>query len=197
MSIVKGIFGQKNNATTSADNVDLDVLFKEYYDRLVYFSLQLIKDKDQAEDIVQDAFIKYWNQRESVMPDKTAIKNFLYSAVRNASLNIIRHNKVVEAYIGHLGNTEPEEPPVIEAIIAAEAVAEINAALHSLPESHRTISIMGYFDGKKNQEIADELDMSVNTVKKQKQRALELMRVKLSPEMFTAFIMLGLSFFKR
>jgi RNA polymerase sigma-70 factor (ECF subfamily) len=56
---------------------------------------------------------------------------------------------------------------------------------------------MGYFDGKKNQEIADELDMSVNTVKKQKQRALELMRVKLSPEMFTAFIMLGIGFFKR
>ncbi|MFC0514311.1 RNA polymerase sigma-70 factor [Mucilaginibacter angelicae] len=197
MSIVKGIFGQKNNATASAENVDLDVLFKQYYDRLVYFSLQLIKDKDQAEDIVQDAFIKYWNQRETVIQNRIAIKNFLYSTVRNASLNTIRHGKVVEAYIQYQGNTEPEEPPVIEAIITAEAVAEIHAALHSLPESHRTISIMGYFDGKKNQEIADELDMSVNTVKKQKQRALELMRVKLSPEMFTAFIMLGVSFFKR
>lgn len=197
MSIVKGIFGQKNNATTSAENVDLDVLFKEYYDRLVYFSLQLIKDKDQAEDIVQEAFIKYWNQRETVMQNRIAIKNFLYSTVRNASLNTIRHGKVVEAYIQQQGNTEPEEPPVIEAIITAEAVAEIHAALYSLPESHRTISIMGYFDGKKNQEIADELDMSVNTVKKQKQRALELMRVKLSPEMFTAFIMFGIGFFKR
>jgi RNA polymerase sigma-70 factor (ECF subfamily) len=197
MSIVKGIFGQKNNATASAENVDLDVLFKEYYDRLVYFSLQLIKDKDQAEDIVQEAFIKYWNQRETVMQNRIAIKNFLYSTVRNASLNTIRHGKVIEAYIQQQGNTEPEEPPVIEAIITAEAVAEIHAALHSLPESHRTISIMGYFDGKKNQEIADELDMSVNTVKKQKQRALELMRVKLSPEMFTAFIILGIGFFKR
>ncbi|WP_413667573.1 RNA polymerase sigma-70 factor [Mucilaginibacter sp. Mucisp86] len=165
MSIVKGFFGQKNNTTASAENVDLDVLFKEYYDRLVYFSLQLIKDKDQAEDLVQDAFIKYWNQRESVMQDKIAIKNFLYSTVRNASLNTIRHSKVVEAYIQYQGNKEPEEAPVIEAIITAEAVAEIHAALYSLPESHRTISIMGYFDGKKNQEIADELDMSVNTVK--------------------------------
>lgn len=196
MSIIKGIFGHKDTGSATGQT-DLNFLFKEYYDRLVYFSLQLIKDKDQAEDLVQDAFIKYWNQRETVIQDPIAIKNFLYSTVRNASLNVIRHNKVVESYIEFQGSTEPEEPPVIEAIITAEAVAEIHAALQSLPESHRIISIMGYFDGKKNQEIADELGMSVNTVKKQKQRALELMRVQLSPEVFALLVAAGLSFLKK
>ena len=99
MSIVKEIFTYKSNADGLPEQVDLDVLFKEYYDRLVYFSLQLIKDKDQAEDIVQDSFIKYWHQRETVIQNKIAIKNFLYSTVRNASLNTIRHNKVVDGYI--------------------------------------------------------------------------------------------------
>jgi RNA polymerase sigma-70 factor (ECF subfamily) len=187
MSIVKGIFTHKNESDGSIEQIDLDVLFKEHYDRLVYFSFQLIRDKDQAEDIVQDSFIKYWNQRDMVMQNNIAIKNFLYSTVRNASLNIIRHNKVVDGYIAYHGQTEPEEPPVIEAIITAEAMAEIHAAIHALPDSYRSISIMGYFDGKKNQEIADELNMSINTVKKQKQRALELLRVKLSPELFTWF----------
>jgi RNA polymerase sigma-70 factor (ECF subfamily) len=55
---------------------------------------------------------------------------------------------------------------------------------------------MGYFDGKKNQEIAEELDMSINTVKKQKQRALQLLRVKLTPELFTWFVMLTIAVFK-
>ncbi|WPU92023.1 RNA polymerase sigma-70 factor [Mucilaginibacter sabulilitoris] len=196
MSIVKGIFTHKSNADGSVENIDLDALFKEYYDRLVYFSLQLIRDKDQAEDIVQDAFIKYWNQREMVMQDKIAIKNFLYSTVRNASLNTIRHNKVVEGYIQQQGGTEPEEPPVIEAIITAEAIAEIHSAVHALPANYKTISVMGFFDGKKNHEIAEELDMSINTVKKQKQRALQLLRMKLTPEMFTWFLMLTLALLK-
>jgi RNA polymerase sigma-70 factor (family 1) len=196
MSIVKGIFTHKNKSDGLPVEVDLDALFKEYYDRLVYFSLQLIRDRDQAEDIVQDSFIKYWNQRDMVMPDKIAIKNFLYSTVRNASLNSIRHNKVVDGYVQQHGGTEPEEPPVIEAIITAEAVAEIHSAVHALPANYRVISMMGYFDGKKNQEIAEELDMSINTVKKQKQRALQLLRVKLTPELFTWFVMLTIAVFK-
>ncbi|NHA03545.1 RNA polymerase sigma-70 factor [Mucilaginibacter sp. HC2] len=196
MSIVKGIFTHKSESDRSTEQIDLDVLFKEYYDRLVYFSFQLLKDKDQAEDIVQDAFIKYWNHRETVMQNNIAIKNFLYSSVRNASLNSIRHHKVVEGYVQYYGNAEPEEPPIIEAMITAEAMAEIHAALHALPDSYKSISIMGYFDGKKNQEIADELNMSINTVKKQKQRALELLRVKLSPELFAWFALAVLTFKK-
>jgi RNA polymerase sigma-70 factor (ECF subfamily) len=196
MSIVKEIFTHKSNANGLPEQVDLDVLFKEYYDRLVYFSLQLIKDKDQAEDIVQDSFIKYWHQRETVIQNKIAIKNFLYSTVRNASLNTIRHNKVVDGYIQQQGNTEPEDPPVIEAIITAEAIAEIHSAVHALPANYKVISIMGYFDGKKNHEIADELNMSINTVKKQKQRALQLLRVKLTPEVFTCFVLLTIAALK-
>jgi RNA polymerase sigma-70 factor (family 1) len=196
MSIVKGIFSHKSESGRSIEEIDLDALFKEHYDRLVYFSFQLVKEKAHAEDIVQDAFIKYWNHRDTVMQNNIAIKNFLYSIVRNASFNSIRHNKVVEGYIQYYGNTEPEEPPIIEAIITAEAMAEIHAAIHALPDSHRSISIMGYFDGKKNQEIADELNMSINTVKKQKQRALELLRVKLSPELFTWFALALLTFRK-
>ncbi|AYL95582.1 RNA polymerase sigma-70 factor [Mucilaginibacter celer] len=196
MGIIKGIFGHKETGSVT-EQPDLNIIFNEYYDRLVYFSLQLVKDKEQAEDIAQEAFIKYWDQHQNVAPHPIAIKNFLYSTVRNASLNVIRHNKVVEGYIELHGNAEPEEPPVIEAIITAEAVAEIHAALQTLPESHRIISIMGYFEGKKNQEIADELGMSVNTVKKQKQRALELMRMQLSPEVFALLVAAGFSFLNR
>ena len=196
MSIIKEIFTPLNNLTELPGEVDLDSLFKEYYDRLVYFSIQFVKDKDQAQDIVQDSFIKYWNQREMVMSNRIAIKNFLYSTVRNASLNVIRHEKVKEGYIQEQGSAEPEEPAVIDAIIAAEVISKIHAAVQSLPESHRQISVMGYFDGKKNNEIADELNMSVNTVKKQKQRALQLLRMKLEPEMLILFSILLMEVFK-
>jgi RNA polymerase sigma-70 factor (ECF subfamily) len=191
MSIIKGIFTLKNS-TESTDKIDLDELFKEFYDRLVYFSFQLIRDNDHAQDIVQDAFIKYWNQQEFVADNKIAIKNFLYTTVRNASLNSIRHIKVVEGFVKLQGNEEPEDAPVLDAIITAELMAELYAALQSLPENYRMVSVMGYLEGKKNQEIADELDMSINTVKKQKQRALQLLRLKLEPEMFVLLLALTL-----
>ncbi|HEY0176611.1 MAG TPA: RNA polymerase sigma-70 factor [Pedobacter sp.] len=191
MSIVKGIFTAKYSSQELTEEIDLASLFEEFNDRLVYFSLQFVKDKYQAQDIVQDAFIKYWQQKDTVLSNKTAVKNFLYSTVRNASLNIIRHEKIVEGYKQEHGGTEPGESSVVEAIIATEVIADIHSALQSLPENYRLISVMGYFDGKKNQEIADELNMSINTVKKQKQRALELLRLKLTPEMFVFFFIIS------
>lgn len=196
MSIVKGIFTPRSNSEELITEVDLDSLFKEFYDRLVYFSLQFVKDKYKAQDIVQDAFIKYWQQKDTVHSNKTAIKNFLYSTVRNASLNTVRHEKIVEGYNQEHGKTEPEESSVVEAIIATEVIAEIHSAIQSLPENYRLISVMGYFDGKKNQEIADELDMSINTVKKQKQKAIQLLRLKLTPEMFLLLMVLTIHVYK-
>jgi len=188
MSIIKGIFTSRNQQEDAGGEAGFEALFKEFYDRLVYFSFQFVYDKDQARDIVQDAFIRYWNQREEVLDNKAAIKNFLYSTVRNASLNYIRHSKIVEGYIQLHNTIEPEEAPVIDAIITAEVVAEIHAAIQSLPESYRQVSILSYLEGKKNQEIADELDMSINTVKKQKQRALQLLRMKMVPEMYALLL---------
>lgn len=180
--MVKEIFTLKDSGKLTG--VNLETLFKEFFDRLVYFSFQLVKDKDQARDIAQDAFIKYWNQRETVLNHAVAAKNFLYTTVRNDSLNYIRHGKVVDGYVQQYNKTEPEQAPVIDAIIAAEVLAGLNNAVQSLPDTYRMVSVMGYLDGKKNQEIADELQMSINTVKKQKQKALQLLRLKLQPEMF-------------
>jgi RNA polymerase sigma-70 factor (family 1) len=183
MGLLKKVYGTADK-DPEEELLDLEGFFREYYDRLVYFSLQIVKDRDLARDITQDAFVKYWQQRDSVIPNNIAVKNFLYSTVRNASFNSLRHDRVVQDYVERLDGAEPEEASVMEAIITAEVLAEIHHAIESLPENYRVISVMGYMEGKKNQEIADQLGMSVNTVKKQKQRALELLRLKLTPELF-------------
>ncbi|WP_461066933.1 RNA polymerase sigma-70 factor [Spirosoma horti] len=181
----------KKSPVGASESLELDSLFKEYYDRLVYFSVQIIRDQGQAQDITQDAFIKYWQEREAIFPNKVAIKNYLYSTVRNASLNVIRHNKVVDDYREQHGFSETEELTIMDAIISSEVMAELYSAIESLPANYRTISKMSYLEGKKNQEIADELNMSINTVKKQKQRALELLRLRLSPELLAVLLTLG------
>lgn len=176
----------------SASGPELDALFRRYYDRLVYFAYQIVQNREQSEDVVQDAFVKYWQFRENIQPTEVSVKGYLYSTVRNGSLNVLRHNKVAEGYQeSHPDRrNEAEEAPIVEALISAEVLSGIHAAISSLPEKYRTISILSYLEGKKNREIADQLGMSVNTVKKRKQRTLELLRLKLSPEMFYCLALL-------
>ncbi len=175
----------------SVDNRQLKVLFDEFYDRLVYYSVQMLKDQAAAEDIAQESFIKYWAQRAEISEDTRVIKNYLYSTVKNLSLNHIRHGKVVNQYVNKHQTTEAEERPFIDALITAEVIAEVQAAIKSLPENYRIVSYLGFLEGKKNQEVADELGISINTVKKQKQRALQLLRLKLSADLFAIILWLS------
>ncbi|WP_158280714.1 sigma-70 family RNA polymerase sigma factor [Pararcticibacter amylolyticus] len=174
----------------------LDLLFKEYYDRLVFFSWQITKDKQQSEDIAQDAFIAYWQQRNEIVSHPVAIKNFLYRSVKNASLNVVRHTRVVGQFQNSHPGTEPAEEYILEAIISAEIIAEVNLAIESLPPHLIKLTRLSFLEGKKNHEVAEELEMSVNTVKKQKQRVLELLKMSLHPELIILLVTYG-TFFTR
>lgn len=188
MYSIKGEGKSRGGERGHENEIDLKSVFDEYYDRLIYFSFQLINNKEQAEDIVQEAFVKYWDYRENIAYERSAVKNYLYTTVKHLSFNVLRHNKIVDTYAQKQSLTEPADQPVIDAIITSEVLAEIHMAIQSLPENYRIISLKGFLAGKKNHEIADELGMSVNTVKKQKQRALQLLRLKLTSDLFTILL---------
>jgi RNA polymerase sigma-70 factor (ECF subfamily) len=174
-----------------SDNLDLKRLFDRYYTRLVYFSAQIVGSQEAAEDIAQEAFIKYWDQRSEILPHSLAIKNYLYSTVKHASLNAVRHEKVKAGYAASLGETVAVTESLDNAIIHAEVLAQLHSALSALPEGCQQISRMCYLEGMKNQEVAEELGISINTVKTQKKRALQLLRLKLNPELLTLLLVLN------
>ncbi|MEO6520120.1 MAG: RNA polymerase sigma-70 factor [Mucilaginibacter sp.] len=176
-----------NNSGQTCIQADVKTAFNEYYNRLVYFSYQITHDKTQAEDIVQDAFVKFWDHCDVVSSNPVAIKNFLYSTVKNATLNVIRHNKVAEQHINSLNST-PVEEAVFHSIIRSEVMAEIHVAIAQLPGSCQQIFRMSYLEEMKNNQIADMLGISVNTVKTQKQRALKVLRGQLKPELFVLLL---------
>jgi len=184
-------FPEPYSAETTNEEISFELLFKEYYSRLVYFSYHIVGDKANAEDIVQEAFVKFWNQKEDVASHKTVIKNYLYSTVKNASLNVVRHDKVVEKHHSKLSTSDIDDSTIDNLIIHSEVLAEIHRALSSLPESCQKISRMGYLEGMKNHEIATTLGVSVNTVKTQKQRALQLLRLRLNPGIISILIALS------
>ncbi|WP_257657566.1 RNA polymerase sigma-70 factor [Parapedobacter lycopersici] len=169
--------------------LSVEKLFKEYYTRLCHFAWQLLNDKDAAEDVVQDAFMVYWNNRETIIDNDVAIKNFLYAAVRNACYNVVRREKVTQRFQLLHQIEELEESQVLANIIRSEVMVEIYGIMQSMPAGCQEVFRLGYLEGLSNTEIAEQLDISVNTVKTQKQRGLKLVKGKLNPELFTLLLL--------
>lgn len=161
----------------------IEYLFTTYYRSLCYFGYKLTGNKEMAEDVAQDSFVKYWNKRTDFI-NETAIRTFLYLTVRNACLNLIRHEMVERKYALHhdQGNWETEKG--LEYLIRAEVLRDIHKAIEELPMGCRQVLKLAYFENLKNEEIATHLGVSVNTVKTHKQRAISILRYKLATSSF-------------
>lgn len=168
----------------------LEVFFKRHYGDLCYFAFKMINDRQQAEDLVQEAFLKYWNANKE-FPNEGALKSYLYLSVRNACLNLGRHEEVKlrheESLILH---QQQEDPTAADLMIRAEVLGRIHQAIEELPQGCRSVLKLSFLESLRNDEIADKLGVSVNTVKTQKARALQLLRLKLDPSTFLCLLLL-------
>ncbi|QIL40362.1 RNA polymerase sigma-70 factor [Pedobacter sp. HDW13] len=163
--------------------VSFDEIFKLYYPRLCDFAARMLGDyTDEVEDVVQDTFVIFHKQMSQVSTHPIAVKNYLYTSVKYACFKKHRHNKIIRKYQETLKVDEPEQAFTLDAIIHAEIIGEIHRTLKTLPPGCAEVFKLGYFDELSNQEIAERLNISINTVKSQKKRALDLLRTKLKPE---------------
>lgn len=162
----------------SGDIKAFEKLFYDLYDGLAYCAFQYLKDKDAAEDIVQELFSKLWINREQLTHD-TNIQAYLYSAVKNACLNQIKHQKVKEAYL--LTSVFPlQSVDQIESKMDAAALDKlIQNSIFELPTERQKIFLLSRRQGLKYHEIADKLGISVKTVEAQMGKALRFLRERL------------------
>lgn len=162
------------------------IIFEEYHARLCYFATRFLPDGEAPEDIVQEAFEKLW-QRRIHFSSREAMKAFLYITVKNRCLNLCKHHRVVRKY----GDLIREEEEVTESyVVESEVLDNIYRALQKLPAGCRNVLELSYFQGLKNKDIADRLDVSVNTVKTQKKRGLHLLRAVLKISSLWSFLSL-------
>ncbi len=176
------------------DRAAWDIFVKEVYDRyylrVCEFAYRLVGCREAARDIAQDAFVVLLESQSRISSDTAVIKSYLYSTVKNVALNRIRRqNMAARIHVQHRMD-EAEETSVIQAMVHAEIIGDLHAALDALPEKCANVCKMAYLEGKKNQEIAEELGVSVNTIKTQKQRAIFLLRNKISPQFFAVILLL-------
>lgn len=153
--------------------------FNLLYPSLVYYAFRILKDRQAAEDVVEDAFIKIW-ERHSTFTNSQAIKPWLYTVARNMCLDRLRKEKSSRRYkeaMSFQGKNSFQESSLND-IIHAEIINEIHSTINSLPTECRKIFQMIYIQGKTVREIADELQLSISTIKNQKARGLSILRKK-------------------
>lgn len=167
----------------------IETLFKDNYARLCYFAARLLQNQEEPEDLVQDVFLRYWNSGVELGSEQEA-RSYLYASVRNACYNRIRHSQVEKKFALTASTEEPgEETWGLDHLIRSEVLGEIHRAIESLPAGCRQVLKLAYFESLKNEEIATRLQVSVNTVKTQKARAIKLLRIRLDPSAFIFFLL--------
>ena len=151
-------------------------IFKQYYLPVRSFAWRFVKDNDIAEDIVQDAFLQVWEKRLSFNVF-AEIRSYLYTSTRNACLDYLKHENVRQKHETHiLASTSHAEEQ--EYILEEEVDSLIYNAIGTLSRQAQKIVIMT-MDGNSNLEIAQKLNITVNTVKSTKLKAYQVLRKRL------------------
>jgi len=152
------------NAIKQQDRKGFEELYKKYYKHLFGMAYRYVGQTEAAEEIVHDVFIVIWNKAELINVTHS-MKSYLFKAVVNASLNFIKKEKVnAEKRSGYLAVQELELPEEDNAQEAA-LLASLEEALMLLPEKCKQVMYLSKFGKLKQQEIADQMDISIKTVK--------------------------------
>jgi RNA polymerase sigma-70 factor (family 1) len=168
-------------------------VFNLFYLPLCYFAETLTDNKGESEDIVQDSFIKLWKMHAG-FDSLPSIKAFLYVTTRNACFDYLKHTRRKNASHQELLYLAEEHEDYIQSkMIKAELLQRILEEVENLPPVRRKIFKMIFVEGLTNQEIAAKLNISVDTVRVQKARSLDLIRIAfLKKKLLAIGVFLGL-----
>lgn len=168
------------------DPAAYEELFKQVFPRLLGYCKLFVRDQSQANDLVQECFIKLW-EKHSTIKASQSVESLLFVMLRNRCLNHLRDQKIhssdeslytlEESELQHLFQLDfigREEITLEEQLIVA-----MRESVERLPEKRKMVFVKAKIEGKKNKDIADELNISVKAVEKHLHQAKDQIRQEL------------------
>jgi RNA polymerase sigma-70 factor (ECF subfamily) len=174
------------------DEEAFQTLFLKYYSAMCRFANQLLNDRELAEEIAQDMFVKIWEKR-AFLNIETSVKHYFFRSVRNHCLNHIQHEKIKKQYANKIMEAAHQEINTEQYYLEIDLVKRIEKSIASLPPKRMEIFRLSREQGLKYKEIADKLGISVKTVEAQMGLALKYLREDLkdfSNYLLTLFVLL-------
>jgi len=173
---------------------ELDIRFEQFYaanfPRVKNFAKLLTKSEEDAEDIAQNIFLKLWTRPE-LWQDQETMTGYLYTVTRNEIFNLFKHQKVEQEYEDKvlkaqlLGELCDEDSSLLENLYYKEVLMLIRMTLSQLPDRRRRVFEMSRFEGLSHKEIAEALEISVNTVQEHISSSLRSLRTYLEKHSVT------------
>jgi len=156
-----------------------EMVFRTYYQPLCNYAYTFVHDRDEAEEIVQSTFLNIWEKRDN-LAIHTGVKPYLYAMVRNACLNVLKHEKVKQQHVAvEMAVADRSVESTTRSVLASELETRIHHAMDKLPEQCRLVFKLSRFEELKYGEIAEQLNISIKTVENQMGKALRIMREQL------------------
>ncbi len=162
----------------AGETAAFEYLFKITHLRLVSYARLFIPEQNEAEDIVQDCFLKLWEKRKTLQ-DKQAIESFLFVMLRHRCLNYLRDQKLSvsidtvsswsEVDLQHL--FELDFTGIENKSIEEELIEAIKREIELLPEKRKQVFVYSKLEGLKNKEIAEKMGISIKAVEKHMHQA--------------------------
>lgn len=161
------------------------VMIYEKYQRLLFlYAYRKLNNQQEAEDVVQEVFISFWNKSNTLNPE-LPISGYLYRAVRNRAFNIFAHREIETKYLDSLDQFLSHNYESADTLIREHQIAELIAnEVNALPPKMREIFELSRNGHLSYKEIALKLDLSEYTVATQIKRALKTLRIKLGIYIF-------------
>ncbi len=147
-------------------------LFRQLYGPLCLFARRMVSDLDAAENIVQDVFVRLWDNREMLFIH-TGIRSYLYAAVKNSCINFSKHGRFAIPLDAETDRPDASEGEPDKQLESNELAQALDQAISALPPKCREIFLLAKFEGLSYEEIAEVQNISVNTVKTQLKRGLK------------------------
>lgn len=166
-------------------------LYEEYYAPFCLYAKRFIDDKDAREDLVSDVFTSLWDRMDTFDLNSDTAIGYIKMCVRNTCLNFLKHQEHEWNYAENLQKKAPvyeTEPDSVYTL--NELYRMLHEALEKLPEAYRIVFMKNFFEGKTYTEIAEEMNLSVKSINRYKQKTMELLRNELKDFLPLIFILL-------
>jgi len=166
-------------ALQEGNSMAYEQLFDSWYEPLCRYAFSILRDMNDAEDVVQKTFYKLWDQRET-LNIQSSINSYLYRIVHNDCLNTIhQQTSHREHNLNYLSSMNDSTDSVTDHIATSELQQAIDNALATLPPQCRRVFEMSRMEQLSYSEIATQLNISTNTVENHISKALKLLRIEL------------------